>query len=123
MITLSELLESIEFEYKINDNNTISLIDWLGANLGNIEAEEFEINENLASSLVDRLEIYLDDYHFKGIIDTLIHECQYKDDVYPYNKKLISAMKLYPNQFDDDLIEYLSDIINANIDISELTKG
>ena len=31
-------------------------------------------------------------------------------------------MKKYPDVFDTDLINYISDIIHANIDISELTN-
>ena len=122
MITLSEFLYDLEFEYKKINNKTIQLIDLLGANLGNIENEEFEISEYLPMNLVDRLDTYIYDYHIQGIEDTLIHECQYKDDIYPYDEKLIPAMKKYPDVFDTDLINYISDIIHANIDISELTK-
>ena len=122
MITLSEFLYDLEFEYKKINDKTIQLIDLLGANLGNIEDEEFEISEYLPMNLVDRLDTYIYDYHISGIEDTLIHECQYKDDIYPYDEKLIPAMKKYPDVFDTDLINYISDIIHANIDISELTN-
>ena len=122
MLTLSEFLFDLEFDYKINNNNTISLIDTQQANLGNIEHEEFEINERLPETLVDRLDTYIYDYHISGIEDTLIHECQYKNDIYPYDEKLILAMKKYPDVFDTDLINYISDIIHANIDTSELTN-
>lgn len=122
MITLSEFLYDLEFEYKKINDKTIQLIDLLGANLGNIESEEFEISEYLPMNLVDRLDTYIYDYHIQGIEDTLIHECQYKDDIYPYDEKLIPAMKKYPDVFDTDLINYISDIIHANIDISELTR-
>ena len=122
MITLSEFLYDLEFEYKKINDKTIQLIDLLGANLGNIENEEFEISEYLPMNLVDRLDTYIYDYHIQGIEDTLIHECQYKDDIYPYDEKLIPAMKKYPDVFSNDLINYISDIIHANIDISELTN-
>ena len=122
MITLKEFLYELEFDYKLNDDNTISLIDLLQANLGNIENEKFEIWEGLPEALVDRLDTYIYDYHISGIQDTLIHECQYKDDIYPYDEKLIPAMKQYPEVFDEALIQYINDIITANIDISEL-KG
>lgn len=122
MITLSEFLYDLEFEYKKIDDKTIQLIDLLGANLGNIENEEFEISEYLPMNLVDRLDTYIYDYHISGIEDTLLHDCQYKDDIYPYDEKLIPAMKKYPDVFDEDLINYISDIIHANINISELTK-
>jgi hypothetical protein len=119
-ITLKEFLFDLEFDYQVNDDNTISLVDLMQANLGNIEEEKFEIWEQLPMVLVDRLDTYINDYHIEGIIDTLRHDCQYKDDVYPYDEKLISAMKQYPTQFDDSLIDYIEDIITANIDISEL---
>ena len=122
MLTLSEFLYDLEFEYKKINDKTIQLIDLLGANLGNIENEEFEISEYLPMNLVDRLDTYIYDYHISGIEDTLIHECQYKDDIYPYDEKLIPAMKKYPDVFDTDLINYISDIIHDNIDISELTN-
>ena len=123
MLTLSEFLYGLEFDYKKINDKTIQLIDLLGANLGNIENEEFEISEYLPMNLVDRLDTYIYDYHIQGIEDTLIHECQYKGDIYPYDEKLIPAMKKYPDVFDTDLINYISDIIHANIDISELTKA
>ena len=122
MLTLSEFLYDLEFDYKKINDKTIQLIDLLGANLGNIESEEFEISEYLPMNLVDRLDTYIYDYHISGIEDTLIHECQYKDDIYPYDEKLIPAMKKYPDVFSNDLINYISDIIHANIDISELTN-
>ena len=121
MITLDEFLNDLEFSYQINkESKTISLIDELGANLGNIETEEFEIWENLPIALVDRLDTYIYDYHISGIEDTLYHECQYKDDIYPYDEKLIKAMEQYPNQFDEGLIQYIKDIVEANIDITKL---
>lgn len=122
MITLTEFLTDLEFEYKINDNNTISLVDQLGADLNHIEQEEFEICKNLPMMLVDRLEQYIDDYHIEGIQDTLIHDCKYEEDLYMWDTQLIPAMRLYPTYFDEDLINYIDDIVNANIDITEIYK-
>lgn len=119
-ITLREFLSDLEFDYQVNDDNTISLIDQLKANLGGIEQEKFEIWEQLPMALVDRLDTYINDYHIEGIIDSLHHYCQYKGDVYPYDEKLIPAMKQYPNEFDESLIKYIEDIVMANIDITEL---
>ena len=36
-IKLTEILEIVEFDYIINDDGTVSLVDQLGANLGGIE--------------------------------------------------------------------------------------
>lgn len=121
MITLDKFLNDLEFSYQINkEAKTISLIDELGANLGNIEAEEFEIGEYLPKALVDRLSTYIYDYHISNIENTLYEECQYKGDIYPYDEKLIKAMKQYPNRFSGGLIQYTEDIINANIDTTKL---
>lgn len=123
MIPLDEFLNDLAFDYKINKElKTISLIDELRANLGNIETEEFEINENLPMILVDRLDTYIFDYHISGIIETLRYDCQYEDDVFPYDKKLIKVMKQYPNHFNEDLIQYIKDIIEANINITKLIE-
>lgn len=123
MIKLGEFLEDLEFDYKVNEDNTISLVDLLGANLGNIEEEKFEIWEEFPFALVDRLDTYIYDYHISGIEDTLKHECQYKDDVYPYDERLIPAMRLFPEQFDMGLVNYIEDIVKANIDFSEIYNG
>lgn len=122
MLSLKEFLADLEFDYKINNDNTISLVDLLSANLGNIEDEKFEIYDSLPSALVDRLDTYIYDYHISGIEDTLYHDCQYKDKIYPYNEKLIPAMKKYPKVFDSSLINYIEDIVNANIDITNIYK-
>ncbi len=94
VIKLKKFLYDLEFDYEKIDERTIKLVDLLGANLGNIEEEKFEIWEWLPMALVDRLDTYIYDYHIDGIIATLRHECQYKDDVYPYDEQLIPAMKL-----------------------------
>ena len=119
-ITLEEFLADIEFDYKINDDHTISLIDMLQANLANIEEEKFDIWEGLPEALVDRLDTYIYDYHINGIEETLRHDCQYQEDIYPYDEKLIPAMKKFPEIFDEGLTQYIEDIVKANIDISEL---
>lgn len=120
MIPLREFLYDLEFDFKINKDNTISLIDLQGANLANIEEEKFGISEKLGMQIVDRLDTYIYDYHIAGIEDTLYHECQYKDDIYPYDEKLIPAMKLYPDTFDIGLINYIEDIVKGNINLAEV---
>ena len=70
-IKLSTLLESVEFDYVINNDNTLSLVDLLGANLGNIESDSFTINNDLATLVIDRLEIYINDYYIADIVETL----------------------------------------------------
>ena len=48
---------------------------------------------------------------------------QYKDDIYPYDTKLIEAMQLYPSQFDNELIDFIRDIATYNLDISEVFEN
>lgn len=84
-IKLSTLLESVEFDYVINDDNTLSLVDLLGANLGNIEGDIFEIDKNLASDLIERLERYIHDYFVEGYVNTLQEECNEIADRYNYS--------------------------------------
>lgn len=118
-ITLSEFLHSIEFDYQINDDNTISLIDLLQANLGNIESEKYIIDDNLADFLVDRLDMYIFDYHLSGILETLQVDCGYSEK----SIDLIPTMEKYPDEFPATFIQYISDIVNGNIDISELNNN
>ena len=45
---LTDILYDLEFDYKVNEDNTLTLIDLQGANLGGIEQEKFlqmETNE------------------------------------------------------------------------------
>ena len=65
-----DYLEVIDFEPVIVLNKTenkfkLKLIDHQGGNLGNIEAEEF----NSPAQVIDRLEIYNEDYFYKDFFD------------------------------------------------------
>ena len=81
-IDIIEILDAVEFTYKINKNGTVSLVDELGANLGNIESDEFTINNNLAMAIIDRLSIYIEDYITDDYTNTLIEECKvFQDDI------------------------------------------
>ena len=75
-IDILEILDTVEFTYKINKNGTVSLVDELGVNLGNIESDEFTINGNLAIALIDRLSIYIEDYITDNYANTLMEECK-----------------------------------------------
>ena len=120
MITLGEYLASIDFDYKINKNNTISLIDMQGANLAGIESEEYEINDNLAMILSDRLSVYEEDYFLNGIVECLQEDFDYDGELYPYDTFLLPEMKKHPDYFSKDYISFIEDVINYDIDISEV---
>lgn len=98
-IKLTEILYDLDFEYVINKDNSLSLIDLQGANLGNIESEKFPINNNLAMLLIDRLDTYIYDYYINGYIDTLRHECN--EDVKGSDfEDILEKMKLHPDKFE-----------------------
>lgn len=122
MITLSEYLETLEFSYKINNDNTISLVDLQGANLAGIESEKFEINDKLAMVLSDRLTTYEDDYFFDDIVQSLREEFNYNGEIYPYDLFVLPEMKKHPEFFSKNYISFIGDILTYNIDISELYK-
>lgn len=120
MITLSEYFSSLDFDYKVNKNNTISLIDLQDANLAGIEDEEYEINDNLAIVLSDRLTTYEEDYFFNYIAESLQEYFNYNGEIYPYDTFLLPEIKKHPDFFSKDYISFVEDIINCNIDISEI---
>lgn len=122
MIKLSEYLNMLDFSYKINNDNTISLIDLLEANLAGIEGEKFEINNNLSMILSDRLTTYEDDYFFDDIIQSLREEFNYNGEIYPYDLFVLPEMKKHPEFFSKNYISFIEDVLTSNIDISELYK-
>lgn len=116
---LTDLLFDLDFSYIINDDNTLSLIDLQGVNLGSIEKEKFDVNENLARTLIDRLEIYINDYFISGYKETL--EKDYCETITSEEYSLIlEKMKKYPESF-ETCIELMECIINPDLlDISSI---
>lgn len=126
MIALEAFLNDLDFSYKINEDNTLSLIDLQQANLANIEQEKFTIDDSLPINLINALDRYVYDYILQPVEETLQKECNDSTPIFPADTNLIPTIKKYPNVFDKDYIAYLEDIINANIDISQakaLTKS
>ena len=111
-IDILDILDIVEFTYKINKNGTVSLVDELGANLGNIESDEFTINNNLAIAIIDRLSVYIEDYITDGYANTLIEECkEHADKSEPY-LDLLNKMKKYPKVFDEDCLNLINALDN-----------
>ena len=124
-IDILDILDMVEFTYKINKNGTVSLVDELGVNLGNIESDEFTINNNLAIAIIDRLSIYIEDYITDDYANTLIEECKehaYKSDPY---LDLLNKMKKYPDIFDEDCLNLMNALDNPNefIDVSAIINS
>ena len=124
-IDILEILDTVEFTYKINENGTVSLVDQLRVNLGNIEGEEFAINDNLAMALVDRLSIYIEDYITEGYANTLIEECNEHADKSDSYLELLNKMKKYPDVFDEDCLDLMNalDYPSKFIDISAIVNS
>lgn len=124
-IDIIEILNTVEFTYKINKNGTVSLVDELGVNLGDIESDEFTINNNLAMALIDRLSIYIEDYITAGYADTLIEECKEHADKSDSYLELLNKMKKYPDIFDEDCLDLMNALDNPNkfIDVSEIINS
>ena len=121
-INILDILDTVEFTYKINKNGTVSLVDELGANLGNIESDEFMINDNIAMAIIDRLSIYIEDYITDDYANTLIEECkEHADKSEPY-LDLLNKMKKYPDIFDEDCLNLMNALDNPNefIDVSAI---
>lgn len=126
MITLKAFLNDLDFSFKINEDNTLSLIDLQQANLANIEQEKFAINDSLPTNLINALDRYVYDYILQPVEETLQKECKDSSPIFPADINLIPLVKKYPAVFNKELVQYLEDIINANIDISQakaLTKA
>ena len=121
-IDIIDILDTVEFTYKINKNGTVSLVDELGANLGNIESDEFTINNNLAIAIIDRLSMYIEDYITDGYANTLIEECkEHADKSEPY-LDLLNKMKKYPKVFDNNCLNLINALDNPTefIDVSAI---
>lgn len=121
-IELTEVLNDLDFQYLINDNNTLSLRDLQGANLANIESDIFEINENLAMQVIDRLDNYIYDFYVNGYIDTLRHECQ--ENIKGSNfEDILAKMKMHPDTF-EGCIDLMEAFVNPSLfDISEIIES
>lgn len=76
-----EIIDTEEFEVYKKDNGKLALHDLQGANLGDIQEEEFD---DLAD-IICRLEIYHNDYFEEDLRECIKYEFDndlYKDDLY-----------------------------------------
>ena len=71
---LKEFLNFFDFEYVVfneHGEKELGLIDTLGGNLGDIENERFPYSREGIIAIIDRLEIYENDYIFDYLKDLL----------------------------------------------------
>ena len=121
-IKLTEILEAIEFNYVINNDNTLSLHDQLGANLGNIQQDSFLIDANLATLIIDRIETYIKDYYVSDIIETL-NICYENVSITDSYEELLVKMQKYPDKFQGSF-EFMEALINPELcDISDIIEN
>ncbi len=122
-IKLTDILESIEFSYVINDDNTFSLRDCQDCNLGNIENDKFDIDKNLAMNVIDRIEIYINDYYLSDIAERLRTECNDSISITENYFDFLEKMQKYPKVFKDD-IDTMKTFVNPNLlDISDIKQN
>lgn len=130
-MSLRELLNYVDFDYEIikNDNEDytdeyergvelIKLIDLQNAYLGDIADFRVRVDDKLAiECIIDRLEIYWNDY----VIESLEEELRI-EDVYTWEELHLKACKKYGDKVDNNtILGYLLD--SSNIYIEEITQG
>ena len=96
-MTVTEFLNAFDFDYEVGyseefDEPCYKLIDLQGANFGDIDEDEF----TSIVGIVDRLEIYYDDY--------LLYEDESSDD---YNVLLDEMIKTDPDAWQIPYIYYV----------------
>jgi len=101
-VTLVDFLDEIHFEpvlYNKDGTLYIRLIDKLWANLGNIESELFEFNDNIAIDLIERLDIY-----FVNYVEDLVDEDFKNEGVDVSNMDWNEKLDLYIETHDDPYV-------------------
>ena len=121
-MTFSELLSLVEFNYCINNNGTLSLVDNLSVNLNHIEEEKYSITPNIASVIIDRLDIYIEDYILADIREQYSVFGYGEIDCDANLEEYLNAIKQYPNDFNYK-IKILDHLNNPSlIDIEEFNN-
>ena len=102
-----EFLALTEFRLLKHKDGTFSLEDRQRANLGNIEDDRFET----ASEVLDRMDVYIQDYLMAGIEDALDEksieiDCDWKEygqyrDLIPDYKFDFDLLDMIVNHFDE----------------------
>lgn len=70
-MTLRELLKEIDFDYEV-ENGEIRLIDVQGTYLGDIADDRWTVEQASVPAIIDRMEIYWDDYVYDGIVNLIL---------------------------------------------------
>ena len=105
METLRDFLFEMDFNYKINKDNEIQLIDLQGANLGGIEEETF----SNVSQIIERLETYIDDYFMQSLGEIIGIDLYYY--TYEDMKKLLNDY-LQEHKEEKEELEYYNELLD-----------
>lgn len=94
----------------------IGLIDLQKANLGDIEGDRYEASEDGVKSIIDRLDIYYEDYIFNGLEETL--EQEHNIDVSNMSwKDLYNKVQELDLGYDMDIMPYIFGDKEIKLDI------
>ena len=110
-VKLKELLAFVEFEpvYRFTTERAyLSLEDCTGANWGDIDSERFEFSEYGVRGLLDRLDIYVQDYWF-GWAEEQLEELEVSTSDMS-QKEVYAAYKQYINPKGDAYIDAYFDV-------------
>lgn len=106
-MTLRDLLQEIDFDYEI-ENGEIKLIDKQGAYFGDIGEERWRAEQASVSAIIDRMEIYWDDYVYDGIVNPSLNQVGNKLEDYNDNGDYTELLEYCKTH---DITDYLVDIL------------
>lgn len=120
-LKLSDILSEMDFSYKIKDG-LFSLVDVTGANLGDIEALEYEVSDNLAEQVLDSLDSYKEDYFLYDLRMRIAHRLGIALTGDDYLEDYVKAMEKDHEHFADD-IKLVKCFINPKrLDIEDIKE-
>lgn len=103
-ISLSDFLSYFDFSYKINKNNTFSLIDLQQANLDDIESDEFELNKCGIKNCIERMDTYIYDYTMRFLNENTAYEFWTVKSVFDFIKHSKSNENIITEWCDLDIL-------------------
>lgn len=120
-MTLTEFLSYFDFDYCIYDNGKtkkIGIIDYQGANLGDIDTERFSLDEKGVLAILDRLDIYYKDYIFDNLENVLNdeHDIDTSDMEWVDIYKKVQELGL---TYDMDIMPYIFGDKKLELDFNE----
>lgn len=122
IIKLTEILYDLEFDYKINNDNTLSLIDDL-IEPSSINTKKFTIDENLAEKVINTLQKEISAYHIWEYVDRLEYDCKQfvpdKDNWY----EILTLMREHYDEFKYSIPKFEAIIVPKLFDISDILEN